>query len=103
MTLLMIFTSPPPFLPQLAATRALNQTFDMVLMHAVWMHLTEAERAAAMPHVAGLLAPGGKLVMSLRHGKVPEGRRMFDVTGEETIALAAEHGLKNLEYRYGDI
>ncbi|MEM6557982.1 MAG: SAM-dependent methyltransferase, partial [Pseudomonadota bacterium] len=41
-------------------------------------------------------APGGRIAMSLRHGEVPKGRRMFDVTGAETIALAAEHGLRNL-------
>ena len=29
----------------------------------------------------------------MRHGPVPPGRRMFDVSAEETIALAAGHGL----------
>ena len=30
---------------------------------------------------------------TMRHGPVPPGRRMFDVSAEETIALAAGHGL----------
>jgi hypothetical protein len=46
-----------------------------------------------MPAVASLVAPGGVLMLSLRHGPVPEGRRMFEVTAEETIALAAREGL----------
>lgn len=83
-------------LPGLTVTRALGETFDLILMHAVWMHLTEAERIEGMTNVASLLAPGGRIAMSLRHGEVPEGRRMFDVTGAETIALAAEHRLSNL-------
>jgi hypothetical protein len=31
--------------------------------------------------------------MTLRHGPVPAGRRMFEVSAEETIALAAHEGL----------
>ena len=34
--------------------------------------------------------------MSQRHGPVPDGRRMFDVSGEETVSLAAAHGLQTL-------
>ena len=63
------------------------------MMTAVWMHLDDAERTRAMPVVASLMRPGGVLTMSLRHGPVPSGRRMFDVSGEETIQLAAPQGL----------
>ena len=42
-----------------------------------------------MPAVASLVRPEGVLLLSLRHGPIPEGRRMFEVTPEETIALAA--------------
>lgn len=80
-------------LPDLPEVRALKQSFDMILMHGVWMHLTEAERTAGMANLAALLAPNGRIVMSQRHGPVPEGRRMFEISGEETIALAASHGL----------
>jgi 2-polyprenyl-3-methyl-5-hydroxy-6-metoxy-1,4-benzoquinol methylase len=83
-------------LPALVNTRARGETFDMVLMHAVWMHLTEAERIEGMANVASLMHPGARLLMSQRHGPVPAGRRMFDVSGEETIVLAAEHSLINL-------
>ena len=80
-------------LPELPLVHARGETFDAVMATAVWMHLTEAERAAAMPAVASLVAPGGVLMLSLRHGPIPPGRRMFEVTAEETIALAAREGL----------
>jgi SAM-dependent methyltransferase len=80
-------------LPDLALTRARSERFDLVMLIAVWMHLDAGERNAAMPAVASLLAPGGRLVMALRHGPVPPGRRMFDVSAQETQALAARYGL----------
>lgn len=83
-------------LPDLPHVRARGETFDLILMHAVWMHLTAAERISGMAVITGLLAPGGRIAMSLRHGVVPKGRRMFDVSGEETITLAAQNGLTNL-------
>lgn len=83
-------------LPGIPHVMARGETYDLILMHAVWMHLTESERAEGMPNLAQLLQSGGRIAMSQRHGPVPEGRRMFDVSGEETIALAAQHGLVNL-------
>lgn len=80
-------------LPALAAVRALGRAFDFILMNGVWMHLDERERAAAMPVVASLLRPRGVLALSLRHGWVPPGRRMFEVTAAETTALAAASAL----------
>lgn len=83
-------------LPGIPHVMARGETYDLILMHAVWMHLTEGERAEGMGNLAQLLKPGGRIAMSQRHGPVPQGRRMFDVSGEETIALAAQHGLSNL-------
>jgi len=80
-------------LPSLALVRARGETFDAVLATAVWMHLDESARAQAMSVVAALVAPGGVLILSQRHGPIPPGRRMFDVSAEETIALAAREGL----------
>ncbi len=83
-------------LPGIPHVLAREETYDLILMHAVWMHLTEQERMDGMANLARLLAPGGRIAMSQRHGPVPQGRRMLDVTGEETIALAAKYGLINL-------
>jgi 2-polyprenyl-3-methyl-5-hydroxy-6-metoxy-1,4-benzoquinol methylase len=75
-------------LPQLVTLQSRGRTFDIVLLTAVWMHLDAQQRRQAMPVVATLLRPGGIVIMSLRHGPVPPGRRMFDVSAEETIGLA---------------
>ncbi len=80
-------------LPELATLSTRRDAFDLVLMSAVWMHLDADERRRAMPNVAALVRPGGTLILSLRYGPVPAGRRMFVVTAEETIALAAAEGL----------
>jgi len=81
-------------LPALNSVR--GKTFDLVWLSAVWMHFVEAERAVMMPIVAALVRPGGALMISLRHGPPREGRRMFQVSAEETIAHAARTGLENL-------
>lgn len=80
-------------LPELAVLTARGETFDLVMMTAVWMHLDDDQRRGAMPAVARLVRPGGTFIMSLRYGPVPAGRRMFVVTAEETIALAADANL----------
>jgi SAM-dependent methyltransferase len=67
--------------------------FDVVMLTAVWMHLDGEQRRRAMPRVAGLVRGGGVAIFSLRHGPVPPGRRMFDVSAEETAELAAAEGM----------
>lgn len=83
-------------LPDLAQVKARPGEFDIVMLNAVWMHLTEQERRAGFETIVSLMAPGARLFMSQRHGPVPDGRRMFDVSGDETISLAAAHGLQTL-------
>jgi SAM-dependent methyltransferase len=80
-------------LPDLAVLMARDETFDLVMLTAVWMHLDERQRRHAMPNVASLIRQGGTMIMSLRHGPVPPGRRMFEVSAEETIQLAQAQGL----------
>src|SRR6516225_2566270 len=80
-------------LPDLAAVRVRNEEFDLVMLTAVWMHLDEAQRQLAMPNISELVRSGGIVIMSLRHGPIPPGRRMFEVTAEETIALAQRSNL----------
>ena len=80
-------------LPDLALVRARGVSFDLVMLTAVWMHLDAAQRRQAMPNVAALVRPGGTVIMKLRHGPVPAGRRMFEITPEETIELARTQDL----------
>ncbi|RKP50406.1 class I SAM-dependent methyltransferase [Trinickia fusca] len=89
-------------LPALATLCASGRVFDLVLLTAVWMHLDLQERAQAMQTVANLLSAGGIVTMSLRHGPVPAGRRMYEVSADETIALGRGHGLEPVHYSERD-
>ncbi|HEX9471995.1 MAG TPA: class I SAM-dependent methyltransferase [Bradyrhizobium sp.] len=81
-------------LPDLALLLARAEKFDLVMLSAVWMHLDEAQRQRAMPNLAALVRTEGAVIMKLRHGPVPAGRRMFEVSAEETIELAQTQGLR---------
>ncbi len=91
-------------LPHLHTLRQRPEQFGLVLLTAVWMHLDTNERTLAMQALAALTMRGGLVSMTLRHGPVPEGRRMFDVSAEETAALAAPLGLRHhWQGRRGDM
>jgi protein-L-isoaspartate O-methyltransferase len=84
------------WLPDLDRVHALGERYDLVMLTAVWMHLDQAERERAMVRVAPLLRPDGLMVLLLRHGPVPAGRRMFEVSSAETRELARRHGLETV-------
>ena len=81
-------------LPDLARLLERGEDFDAVMLTAVWMHLDEGQRRRAMPRVARLVRGSGVAVLSLRHGPVPPGRRMFEVSAEETAEFAVAAGLR---------
>jgi SAM-dependent methyltransferase len=81
-------------LPELSLVLSRDQLFDTIMLSAVWMHLDESEQRIGMIRLASLLSPGGILLLSLRHGPIPIGRRMFEVSAERTIELAGHHGLR---------
>ncbi len=87
-------------LPDLASVR--GRVFDVVWMSAVWMHFDAAERARMMPIVAALVARGGVLMITLRYGAVPPGRRMFEVSADETKAAARAAGLDCVRTHYAE-
>ena len=86
-------------LPDLARLRARDERFDVVMLTAVWMHLDEQQRRRALPNLAMLVRNGGVIAMTLRHGPVPPGRRMFEVSAEETIDLAQPLGFSCVLHR----
>ena len=86
-------------LPDLVHLHEHGEIFDVAMLTAVWMHLDEQQRQRGMPWVAGLVRAGGVMILSLRHGPVPLGRRMFEVTADETISLAQAHDL-GVKLRY---
>lgn len=85
-------------LPELAAARALGP-FDLVTLNGVWQHIDDAERATALPVLARMLAPGGRMVLALRHGPGAAGRPAFAISDDATISAAAGCGLALLRCR----
>jgi protein-L-isoaspartate O-methyltransferase len=81
-------------LPSLSRLASRGDRFDLVMLTAVWMHLDERQRLQAMRNVAPMIRENGLMIMSLRHGPIPQGKRMFDVTRQETVKIAAAHGLR---------
>src|SRR5260370_6568027 len=83
-------------LPDLATVLARSEQFDVVMLTAVWMHLDEQQRRRAIPNVAALVRQGGVMIMTLRHGPVPPGTRMFEVSAAETIGLRRPVGCRRV-------
>ena len=67
--------------------------FDLILVNAVWHHLTTSARDTALRRLAGLLAPGGRLLVSLRIGPVPQGQPLHALDVEVEIGRTAATGL----------
>ncbi len=77
-------------LPELAT---IVGAFDFVLASGVWQHLDRPQRGAAMRRIAELLAPAGRLILSLRHGPGAPERPVFNLSAEEVAADATAANL----------
>lgn len=84
-------------LPQLQKVVGLAQQFDLILLSAVWMHLSSSERPLALVTISRLLNSTGLLVISLRHGPSPDARVMHPVSVDELLTLAADCQLQLLD------
>ena len=80
-------------LPDLAEVRRLGTTFEVILLSAVWQHVAPSDRPAAFQTLAGLLAPEGLLLISLRLGPPDLARDMHPVSVAELRDLATMSGL----------
>ena len=80
-------------LPGLERTLRLGLSFDLVWLSAVWMHVAPPDRRRAFRKLVTLLKPGGRMMLSLRHGPAPPDRPMHPVDAAEVETLAVEHGL----------
>ncbi len=80
-------------LPDLARLRERRETFDLVMISAVWAHLDHDQRARAMPNVAAQVGNGGRLILSIRNGWTPPERPTWEARPEETIRRAQAEGL----------
>ncbi|PYX45125.1 MAG: SAM-dependent methyltransferase [Acidobacteria bacterium] len=83
-------------LPELTLVLSRDDKFDLVLLSAVWMHLSVAQRSLAMKNLSKLCAPRGLIVISVRHPADPS-RGMTEASCEEIATLALQSGLEILQ------
>lgn len=81
-------------LPELAAVRRLGLSFDFILLSAVWMHIAPAERQRTLRKLATLLAPKGRIAISLRLGAPDAARAIHAVSLAELAGMARQFGLR---------
>lgn len=81
-------------LPDLAKVRRLGLSFDLILLSAVWMHIPPSDRQRALRKLATLLAPKGRIAISLRLGAPDTERAMHEVSLLELAGLAQQFGLR---------
>ncbi|WBS01534.1 class I SAM-dependent methyltransferase [Pseudoduganella sp. SL102] len=81
-------------LPDLAKVPRLGLRFDLILLSAVWMHVHPADRQRSLRKLATLLAPNGRIAISLRLGIPDAERAMHEVSLQELSLLARQFGLR---------
>jgi SAM-dependent methyltransferase len=86
-------------LPDLRRLRDIGYRFDLILLAAVWQHVPPPQRQRAVRILSELLRPGGRLVITLRHGRnAAENRErgFHAVSAQELGAQARERALVEL-------
>ncbi|MEH6453991.1 MAG: class I SAM-dependent methyltransferase, partial [Psychromonas sp.] len=83
-------------LPDLSIVTKQEISFDLILLSAVWMHIPDSQRERSLRKLANLLKPGGKLVISLRHGPSGDERTMYDVCSDQLTQIGKKFGLSTL-------
>lgn len=74
--------------------RSGNNKFDFIILNAVWMHIPPEDRTATFNMISNLLNPGGKVMITLRHGKNNDSRDMHRVSVDELKYLSFLYNLK---------
>lgn len=73
-------------LPELSSLK--EKAYDVILISAVWMHLSKEQQRQSLKRLSTLLNDEGILVITLRHGEFNDGRKAFDVNCERLIEEA---------------
>lgn len=79
-------------LPGLDRTLRRGQSFDFILLSAVWMHVPKSERPRAFRKLVSLMKPGARMAITLRHGPPAVGQSVHEVTAAEIEQLCRDHG-----------
>jgi SAM-dependent methyltransferase len=80
-------------LPLLRRTSERCETFELILCIAVWQHLPAEEHELALATISSLAAPGGRVIISVRHGPGAPNRPCFAADTDHLVAAAQDNGL----------
>jgi protein-L-isoaspartate O-methyltransferase len=80
-------------LPAVKEVYKLNLRFDLILVSAVWMHIAPRLRKRSFRKLVYLLKPGGKLIITIRHGPLADERIMYQVDSEEIFGFANRYAI----------
>lgn len=83
-------------LPLLGTVASTGKPFDLIVLIGVWQHLRPDRQSPAMATLAGLLAPGGRLIISVRHGPGAATRPCFPADVDRMIDWGEGSNLKLL-------
>ena len=81
-------------LPDLSQVYRLGLTYDLIVLSAVWMHIPPSQRERSLRKLTALLAPNGRVIISLRLGAADEAREMHPVSMSELISIGRQFGLR---------
>jgi SAM-dependent methyltransferase len=74
----------------------LSGSFGLILVNAVWHHLSASVRDVGYGRLADLLTPDGRLFLALRRGPVAAGAPIHPTDAQDEITRAARAGLSLL-------
>ncbi len=89
-------------LPLLGKIPARKTSFDLILAIGVWQHIPPDQQSTAMTTLVRLLAPGGRLIISVRQGPGAPTRPCFPADVDEMIRWGECANLKLLMRRRAD-
>lgn len=89
-------------LPELESLYKYNGQVSLILLSAVWMHLTTEERIKSFQSFSHLNKKGGLLVITLRYGQSPDERLMYPVSIREIKDIANNNQYKIKSVRRTD-
>jgi SAM-dependent methyltransferase len=81
-------------LPGLKKVEAMAIKFDLILLSAVWMHVSPNQRGRVFRKLANLLKPAGLLVLTLRSGPYSADQHLFKTSDAEVLNLAMSQSLE---------
>jgi SAM-dependent methyltransferase len=82
-------------LPRLASLDKNENSFDLILLSAVWMHLAPEQRSASIKRLSELLVPSGEIYLTFRSGSVRDtAREEFPSSVAELQRLAFANALE---------